>query len=141
MNSDLYFKIVSEYGNVVHIRPQGCWTDEIAAQFGNELKEKFSAAVSGMENKQKHFIVLANMSDFHIDGEKTSLLLTELMKISGGNPYFFKTVQIIPSVKTRLEIKEASKKSGQANVKFVVADMKEANQKIMELKKELLNMI
>lgn len=141
MNSDLYFKIVSEFGNVVHIRPQGCWTDLIAEEYGDELKEKFTAAIAEMEKRKKHFIVLANMSDFHIEGEKTSKLLSELMKISVGNPLFYRTVQIIPSLKTRMEIKEASKQSGQTNVKFVVASVQEANQKIMEIKKQMLDMI
>lgn len=30
MKSDRYFKIVSEFGNVIHIKPQGMWNDNIA---------------------------------------------------------------------------------------------------------------
>lgn len=91
-----------------------------------------------MHGRGRRFIVLANMSDFHIQGEKTKLLLSELMKTSVGNELFYRTVQIIPDPKTRQEIQESSQKAGQQNVKFVVASVDEANAKIMELKKEMI---
>lgn len=138
MESDKYFKVVSEFGNVIHIKPQGNWTDEIAEKFGQELKDKFSAAVEHMYERKRKFIVLANMSNFHIEGEKTSLLLTELMKISRNNEYFYRTVQIIPDSTTREEIKASSDNAGQQSIKFVVGSMDEANKKIVEIKKELL---
>lgn len=141
MESEKYFKIVSEFGNVIHIRPQGLWTDDVAEKFGEELKENFTSVVNEMHTKKKRFIVLANMSNFHIQGLKTGELLTELMKISVGNALFFRTVQIVPDPKTRREINASSVKAGQASVKFVVASVEEANAKILELKKELLRLI
>lgn len=140
MESDKFFKIVSEFANVIHIRPQGNWTDEVAEQYGEEMRSKFKHAVDEMHTKKRKFIVLANMSDFHIKGQKTRDLLTELMKTSVGNEYFHRTVQVVPDPATREEIKQSSKNAGQEGVKFVVESLDEANKKIMEIKRELLKL-
>lgn len=139
MESDKYFKIVSEFGNVIHIKPQGNWTDEIAEKFGKELKDKFKHAVTDMEQRSRKFIVLANMSNFKISGQKTKDLLTELMKTSVSNPMFYHTVQVIPDAITRISIQESSEKAGQTKVKTIVASLEEANTKIIDLKKELIH--
>ena len=138
--SDKYFKVVSEFGNVIHINPRGSWNDEIAREYGQELKDKFSKAVDEVAARGRKFIVLANLSDFHIEGEKTKILLSELMKISVGNPMFFRTVQIITDPRTREEIMESVKRAGQENVRVIVGSMEEANLAIMDLKKELIRM-
>ena len=138
MDSDRYFKIVSEFGNVIHIQPQGHWNNETADRFAAALKEKFKRAVDEMHAKGRKFIVLANMSDFHIEGEKTRELLTELMKTSVSNEFFYRTVQVMPDPATRKEIQVSAEKAGQSNVRFVVGTLEDANAKILELKKELI---